>query len=107
MASLASPAYPPPHTASLGSGMSAVPTVEVNERPEGVRARPAAEVPGPRIPRLAQTLLGVLLPVEARTRMRERYGGVFKSNDAIVGELFHIADRGLIEQVFKWKPAQY
>jgi cytochrome P450 len=39
--------------------------------------------------------------------MRERYGGVFRTNDAIAGELFHIAERELVEQVFKWKPAEY
>jgi cytochrome P450 len=39
--------------------------------------------------------------------MRERYGAVFRSNDAIAGELFHIAERELVEQVFKWKPAHY
>ena len=39
--------------------------------------------------------------------MRERYGPVFRTNDAIAGELFHIADRDLIEQMFKWKPAEY
>ncbi len=39
--------------------------------------------------------------------MRQRYGGIFRSNDAIAGELFHIAKREPIEQIFKWKPAQY
>ena len=39
--------------------------------------------------------------------MRERYGGVFRTNDAIAGELFHIAERDLIEQIFKWKPPSY
>ncbi len=39
--------------------------------------------------------------------MRQRYGGVFRSNDAIAGEMFHIAERELVEQVFKWKPAEY
>jgi cytochrome P450 family 135 len=39
--------------------------------------------------------------------MRKRYGTVFRSNDAIAGEVFHIADRELVEQVFKWKPAEY
>ena len=39
--------------------------------------------------------------------MRERYGGIFRTNDAIAGETFHIAERELIEQIFKWKPAQY
>ncbi len=68
---------------------------------------PSTAVPGPRLPRLAQTLLGVLRPVEARLAMQRRYGGVFRSNDAIAGETFHIAERDLIEQVFKWKPAQY
>ena len=62
---------------------------------------------GPRVPRLLQTLLGVMRPVEARLRMRERYGSIFRSNDAIVGEMFHLAERELIQQVFKWKPAQY
>jgi cytochrome P450 len=46
-------------------------------------------------------------PLEARLQMRERYGGVFRTGDAILGEVFHIAERELIEQVFKWKPAQY
>jgi cytochrome P450 len=46
-------------------------------------------------------------PLEARLGMRERYGGVFRSNDAIAGELFHIAERESLEQIFKWKPAQY
>ncbi len=54
-----------------------------------------------------QTFLGMVRPVEGRLALRERYGPVFRSNDAIVGELVHIADRELIEQVFKWKPAQY
>src|SRR4051794_23035519 len=67
----------------------------------------AAEVPGPRIPKPLQTLVGVAWPVRARLAMRERYGKVFRTNDAIAGELFHIAERELIEQMFKWKPAEY
>ena len=39
--------------------------------------------------------------------MRNRYGPVFRTNDALAGELIHVADRALIEQMFKWKPAQY
>jgi cytochrome P450 len=39
--------------------------------------------------------------------MRKRYGRVFRTDDAIAGEMFHIADRDLVEQIFKWKPAQY
>ena len=69
--------------------------------------RPASAVPGPRIPRLAQTLLGVVRPLEARLTMRRRYGAIFRTRDAIAGELFHIADRQAIEEMFKWKPAQY
>ena len=65
-------------------------------------------IPGPRrIPRVAQTLLGVTRPIEARLAMRRRYGPVFRSNDAIVGPLIHVADRALIEEIFKWKPAEY
>jgi cytochrome P450 len=67
----------------------------------------AAEVPGPRLPRLLQSWLGVVRPVEARLAVRKRYGPVFRSNDAIAGELVHVADRALVEQMFKWKPAQY
>ena len=39
--------------------------------------------------------------------MRERYGPVFRTRDVIAGEMIHVADRALIEQMFKWKPAQY
>jgi cytochrome P450 len=56
---------------------------------------------------LAQTLLGVLRPIDARLAMQRRYGDVFRTRDAIAGELVHLADRELIEQIFKWKPAQY
>src|SRR3954471_22987293 len=75
--------------------------------PPSTRVRPSSEVPGPRLPRLAQTLLGVMRPLEARLALRKRYGPVFRTNDVIVGELVHIAERELVEQVFKWKPAQY
>jgi cytochrome P450 len=67
----------------------------------------AAEVPGPRMPAPLQTAVGVLWPVKARLLMRERYGKVFRSRDSIAGELVHIAERGLVEQMFKWKPADY
>ena len=72
-------------------------------------AMPSAEitVPGPRMPRLAQTVMGVVRPIEARLDMRRRYGPVFRTNDAIAGPLIHVGDRTLIEQMFKWKPAQY
>ena len=45
--------------------------------------------------------------MEARLALRNRYGPVFRTNDAIAGEMIHVADRELIEQMFKWKPAQY
>ena len=69
--------------------------------------RPAAEVPGPRMPRPLQSWLGIMRPVQARLTMRERYGPLFRTNDAIAGELFHVADRALVERMFKWKPAEY
>jgi cytochrome P450 len=72
-----------------------------------VPPKPASDVPAPRLPRPLQSWLGVVRPVESRLALRKRYGSVFRSNDAIVGEVFHVADRELIEQMFKWKPAQY
>ena len=72
-----------------------------------VPARPAGEVPGPRLPRLAQSLLAVGWPIEVRLALRRRYGPVFRTRDAIVGEIFQIADRDLVAQMFKWKPAEY
>ena len=59
------------------------------------------------MPRLAQTLMGVLRPIHARLAMRRRHGPVFRTRDAIAGEVFHISDRELIEQMFKWKPAEF
>ena len=90
--------------------MSNVPTVPLDpsEIAKGGRPpKPASEVPGPRYPRLLQLWLGVVRPVETRLAVKKRYGPIFRSNDAIAGEIFHIADRDLIEQIFKWKPAEY
>ena len=70
-------------------------------------ANAADAVPRTRLPRLLQSWLGVVRPVEARLVMRRRYGPVFRTDDALAGRLFHIADPALIEQMFKWKPAQY
>ena len=39
--------------------------------------------------------------------MRRRFGPLFRTNDVIAGRMIHVADRALIEQMFKWKPAQY
>jgi cytochrome P450 family 135 len=39
--------------------------------------------------------------------MRKRYGKLFRTHDVLAGEMIHVADRALIEQMFKWKPAQY
>jgi cytochrome P450 len=69
--------------------------------------RAASDVPGPRLPRPLQSWLGIIRPVESRLALHKRYGNVFRSNDAIAGQLFHVADRELIEQMFKWKPAEY
>jgi cytochrome P450 family 135 len=65
-------------------------------------------VPGPRrAPRALQSLLGVMRPIEARLALRRRYGPVFRTNDSLAGPLIHVGDRDLIEQIFKWKPAEY
>ena len=68
---------------------------------------PASEVPGPRAPRLLQSWLAVMWPIQTRLAVEKRYGPIFRSRDALVGEVFHIADREVIEQIFKWKPAEY
>ena len=64
-------------------------------------------MPGPRLPRALQSWLGLSWPFESRLRLRARYGPVFRTNDLIVGVVFHIADHELVEQMFKWKPDQY
>jgi cytochrome P450 len=73
----------------------------------GVTPKPASDVPGPRLPRPLQSWLGVARPFESRLALRRRYGTLFRSNDAIAGQVFHVADREMIEQMFKWKPADY
>jgi cytochrome P450 len=84
------------------------PEAEVRDRARGQPfAKPASEVPGPRAPGLLQLLVGITRPIDARLALRDRYGGVFRTRDAVVGELFHVAERDLIEQMFKWKPAQF
>jgi cytochrome P450 len=45
--------------------------------------------------------------MRARLAMRKRYGRLFQTNDVLAGPMIHVADRALIEQMFKWKPAQY
>jgi len=93
-----------------GGEVAAAPTAGPSSRPPtgtAAPAKPSSEVPGARLPRLLQTLLGVVRPVDSRLGMYHRYGGVFRTDDAIAGELFHVAERGLVEQIFKWKPAQY
>jgi cytochrome P450 family 135 len=69
--------------------------------------KPASEVPGPRVPRPLQSWIGVVRPIDSRLAMRKRYGSVFRSNDVLLGHVFHVADRDLVEQMFKWKPPQY
>jgi len=69
--------------------------------------RPASDIAGAPLPGPLQSWLGIAYPIKSRQIMRKRYGSVFRSNDSIAGELFHIADRDLVEQMFKWKPAAY
>jgi len=59
------------------------------------------------MPRPLQTWLGVARPMYARLTMRKRFGRIFRTNDVLAGPMIHVADRALIEQMFKWKPAQY
>jgi len=54
-----------------------------------------------------QSWLGVMRPVDTRLLMRRRHGAIFRTRDAIAGEMFHIADRELVEEIFRWKPAEY
>jgi cytochrome P450 len=84
-------------------------TARLSRQPVPSRAspKPASDVPRPRLPRPLQSWLGVIRPFESRLALRKRYGPVFLSNDVIVGQVFHIADRALIEQMFKWKPSEY
>jgi cytochrome P450 len=70
-------------------------------------AKPASAAPGPRLPRPVQSLLALFRPIETRLTAHKRYGAVFRSNDSIAGEVFHIGDHELIAEMFKWKPAQY
>src|SRR2546422_5790947 len=91
----------------MSPGQTATAGLEPSATVATAPPKPASEVPGPRLPRLLQSWLGVVRPVESRLALRKRYGPVFRSNDAIAGEVFHVADRALIEQMFKWKPAQY
>jgi cytochrome P450 len=84
-------------------------TARLSRQPVPSRAspKPASDVPRPRLPRPLQSWFGVIRPFESRLALRKRYGPVFLSNDVIVGQVFHIADRALIEQMFKWKPSEY
>jgi cytochrome P450 family 135 len=75
--------------------------------PVTVEPRPSSEVPGLRLPRPLQSWLGLSRPFQARLSMQRRFGPVFQTNDTIAGRVFHIADQELIEQIFKWKPADY
>jgi len=54
-----------------------------------------------------QSWLGVMRPIDTRLLMRKRHGAVFRTRDAIAGEMFHIADRELVEEIFRWKPSEY
>jgi cytochrome P450 len=73
----------------------------------GASSKPASGIPGSRLPRPLQSWLGVVRPFESRLGLRKRFGPVFRTNDAIAGQVFHVADHELIEQMFKWRPAEY
>ena len=90
-------------------GAMAAPTAPSTALPvtTGEAFRPASSVPGPRLPGPLQSVLGVIRPVESRLALHRRHGSVFRTDDAIAGRVFHIADRELVEQMFKWKPAAY
>ena len=75
--------------------------------PRSTAVTPAAEITGPPGPGLLQTGLAVLQPIQTRLAARRRYGPVFRTGDAIAGDLVHIADREMIEEIFRWKPEQY
>jgi cytochrome P450 len=45
--------------------------------------------------------------MQARLMMRRRYGPLFRTHDVLAGRMIHVGSRELIEQIFKWKPAQY
>jgi cytochrome P450 len=75
--------------------------------PRALPAKPASEIPGSRLPGPLQSWAGIARPLETRLLMRRRYGRLFRTNDSIAGELIHVADRDLVEQMFKWKPADY
>jgi cytochrome P450 len=75
--------------------------------PPSAPARPSSEVPGPPLPGPLQSWLGIARPLAARSLMRRRYGCIFRTSDSIAGEVFHVADRELVERMFKWKPADY
>ncbi len=90
--------------------VSTSPNIAEARRPPataGEAPKPAAAVPGPRAPRRLQSWLGIARPFEMRLALRKRYGPVFRTKDAIGGEMFHVADRALVERMFKWKPSQY
>src|SRR2546422_11151049 len=90
----------------MSPGQTATAGLEPSATVATASPRPASEVPGPRLPRALQSWLGVVRPVESRLAARKRYGPVFRSNDAIAGEVVHVSGRALIEQMFKWKPAE-
>ena len=48
-----------------------------------------------------------MYPVRTRLAMRARHGPLFQSNDLIAGTVFHVADRELVAQMFKWGPGDY
>ena len=83
-------------------------TAEAAQRPpSGKRgpARPASDS-GAAPAAAAANAAGRHAAAGGQARYARAIGDVFRSNDAIVGEMFHIAERELIEQIFQVEAAQ-
>ncbi|MEX0992936.1 MAG: cytochrome P450 [Solirubrobacterales bacterium] len=63
--------------------------------------RPASEIPGPRTPRLLNSLIGVYQPVRARLDARKRFGPIYRVHDSILGDVVTLADPELVGTLFK------
>ena len=72
--------------------------------PAGRRVRRSrgrdVQLPGPRLPQLAQSLLFFWRPVEFVERARRRFGPSFRLHIAPFGEIAYVSDPEVIKQVF-------
>jgi cytochrome P450 family 135 len=69
-------------------------------RARSANAARAAFPPGPRLPRLIQAGLFVLVPLPFLEACRRRYGGIFTLRLPEYGYIFYVSDVAMIEQVF-------